>query len=881
GGDGGHGWGGNYFSGRFAAVTNCTFADGTARGGTNGVSGGGGARDGSRGQIRGANLANSNGVFRLKNCILAYPAAGPNAHGTFADGGYNLSSDATPVWSHAASRRNVDPRLGELADHGGPTETYEPATDSPAINAGDPGFCLATDQRGELRPFGARCDIGAVELGVYRLRGLITEAGRGVSNVLVTVTAEIDGETVVTGEQRTDANGSYLFTLEPDIYTIIPARDGYAFTEPQEVVDLTNDLEHVDFLAMRVFTLRGWVSFNGQGIADVPVMVGDEIAFTDAAGFYVLEDLPPGQYAVVPTSDAMTFAPAFRNITLSSNAQAVDFTAQGGGSIRGRITRSAGGGVAGVTVSLGQITATTDATGAYEFVNLLEGDFTVTPTRAGFAFAPAATNITVTGAVTDLDFAATALFQLGGKIKKGVPGTVVTAGDQSALLDRKGKYLFDSLPEGNYLVTPAFPGYDFTPPAQIVELRTNRTAVNFAATRTYTLAGQITNAAGPMAGVEVSAGDAGSATTDDDGIYVFTGLPAGTYVVTPSAEGYAFTPASRSVRLKKDVLDADFGAAGTFSIRGTVRHGSQPVSNVVVSLGSRAATTDAAGNYHLTGLGPGDYVLTPSLGPNVFLPESRSVTLSGHLTGQDFSLLNLFTVAGRITEGAIGVAGVVVNIGTRSAVTDTNGQYSIANVPEGTNVVIPVSAHHLFTPAQRSEVVNSNLSGIDFAATSTFTVSGRVWDGAAGLTNVTVTLTNATSTNTLTTGSDGSFAFSHLVAGTYGVVPQRSGFAFRPAAWVGTLGPSQTNLVFDHVYRLLGLVTDLGVGMDGVTVSAGTNTTTTVTGVGSYSLEVPGGTQVVTPSRGADTFHPPSRTVTVDQTTAQAGPSGFFLELDE
>jgi CSLREA domain-containing protein len=58
-----------------------------------------------------------------------------------------------------------DLAIGTLGDHGGPTPTYEPGPDSVAIDAGDPDRCLDTDQRGYPRPFGAVCDVGAVEVG--------------------------------------------------------------------------------------------------------------------------------------------------------------------------------------------------------------------------------------------------------------------------------------------------------------------------------------------------------------------------------------------------------------------------------------------------------------------------------------------------------------------------------------------------------------------------------------------------------------------------------------------------------------------------------------------------------------------------------------------
>jgi CSLREA domain-containing protein len=58
----------------------------------------------------------------------------------------------------------ADPLLGSLANNGGETDTMALLGGSPAINAGDPGKCPATDQRGLPRPQLGGCDIGAFEV---------------------------------------------------------------------------------------------------------------------------------------------------------------------------------------------------------------------------------------------------------------------------------------------------------------------------------------------------------------------------------------------------------------------------------------------------------------------------------------------------------------------------------------------------------------------------------------------------------------------------------------------------------------------------------------------------------------------------------------------
>jgi hypothetical protein len=64
----------------------------------------------------------------------------------------------------------------------------------------------------------------------------------------------------------------------------------------------------------------------------------------------------------------------------------------------------------GVTVKLsgaGSATATTDATGFYAFTDLSGGNYTVTPSRTGYAFLPASREVSVFGTLIDqVNFAA-------------------------------------------------------------------------------------------------------------------------------------------------------------------------------------------------------------------------------------------------------------------------------------------------------------------------------------------------------------------------------------------------------------------------------------------------------------------------------------------
>ena len=113
----------------------------------------------------GLQRGDSAGTFSVDNSLIAHNTAiaGPDCAGyPFASGGYNLRSTATDCTGFTASGDIVraNPRVGDLAQNGGATETIALLNRSPAIGAGGPDSPDA-DQRGVLRD--ASPDIGAYE----------------------------------------------------------------------------------------------------------------------------------------------------------------------------------------------------------------------------------------------------------------------------------------------------------------------------------------------------------------------------------------------------------------------------------------------------------------------------------------------------------------------------------------------------------------------------------------------------------------------------------------------------------------------------------------------------------------------------------------------
>lgn len=113
-----------------------------------------------------------NTIVKIGNTILNAGSSGGNIYNDDNNGpatvislGYNLSNDDGGGYlTSTGDQINTDPSLGPLQDNGGPTFTHLPASNSPAIDAGDPTWAM--DQRGVgfVRIVNNRIDIGAIEV---------------------------------------------------------------------------------------------------------------------------------------------------------------------------------------------------------------------------------------------------------------------------------------------------------------------------------------------------------------------------------------------------------------------------------------------------------------------------------------------------------------------------------------------------------------------------------------------------------------------------------------------------------------------------------------------------------------------------------------------
>ncbi len=400
------------------------------------------------------------------------------------------------------------------------------------------------------------------------------------------------------------------------------------------------------------------------------------------------------------------------------------------------------------------------------------------------------TNFSLLGAVVDEN----------GNPMSGM--TVTLGGLQSVATttDSAGQFRFSNLPtSGSYPIAGHKGHYSF---AQTIALPTADLSVTFNATLDHhSIRGRVVHYNGtPLSGVALQLAQApattatDTATTDENGNYSFSNLPAGfNYTVVPTSTDLIFGPGSRDFQdLSADQTANFFGQQRNISIEGKViDEFGNPLSEVEVRLsGPRSANalTDSWGNFRFTELPTSSNTYTVEVNKRHYSFETSSKTFAFPI--EDVSVtfnarLNRHSINGRITRAnGTPISGVSVQFAqspTTTVTTDESGSYSFPNLPAGLNyTVVPTSADFIFTPVNKDFQDLSADQTADFVGQlKNISIEGEVIDENGNpLDNVDIRLTGSQSA-VVVTASTGSFRFSSLPTnGNYTVTVSKRHYHF-------------------------------------------------------------------------------------------------------
>jgi outer membrane protein assembly factor BamB len=243
----------------------------------------------------------------------------------------------------------------------------------------------------------------------------------------------------------------------------------------------------------------------------------------------------------------------------------------------------------------------------------------------------------------------------------------------------------------------------------------------------------------PVASVEITLKDSAnmvvaSTSTNTAGTFEFFGIKSGQYTLIPKKNGLIFNPAEAPVTLGNLGAYVEFTAAIAFTITGRVVRaaGATGLPNVSVGLITRNSSgeivytdnsivTDVNGYYTFTNIGFGTSEITPSLSGWGFDPPAITQAIPvGTAGGQTYTLANFEGTLGYQVSGVVinpttnlGIGNVTVRIEGATSFTPVemttapDGTYSFTGLTNGTYQVTPSYGIYIFSPPNRTVVINN------------------------------------------------------------------------------------------------------------------------------------------------------------------------------
>jgi hypothetical protein len=339
------------------------------------------------------------------------------------------------------------------------------------------------------------------------------------------------------------------------------------------------------------------------------------------------------------------------------------------------------------------------------------------------------------------------------------------------------------------------------------------------------------------------------------------------------------------------------GTPTTFTLSGSVLMADAGVEGARITDGTRTTFSLSDGTWALTNVpasAAGYTINAAKFDLAMARGFAAPLPIAGNVTGLTFTASTKpgYTLAGRVTAGGTGVVGVVVSDGTRTATTNTNGDFSITAVPNGRYTITATKAGWNFTLSgvrNPVEVMGGNVSGITFFA------QGQNINGSLPSTIMTAPV--VTDGYRIVTAARGAttqpwfYSLQGVPNGTWNLTATSPGVTLEPQNFTNPVtiaGSFLSNQNFQvagttTTFQISGTARTGTTPLPGVLVSDGTRSSTTDS-LGRYVLtSVPAGTYTLTPTRVGYTFGPATRMATVtsanltgidfDTTTVNAPPT--------
>ncbi|HWS54490.1 MAG TPA: carboxypeptidase regulatory-like domain-containing protein [Pyrinomonadaceae bacterium] len=357
----------------------------------------------------GAVTAAYNGVQKTAafSVVPGLSIGGTVLEGTAGRGGVTLTLSSTTAGFTA--RTATSAATGAYSFTGLPSgRTYVVTPSSPIFN-----FTTANKTLTNVTTSQTAQNFTVSSRKTYSVAGRVTRAGTttGIGGVTLRLTNSA-GALVKSAVSAADGNFTLSAVTAGFNYTVTPALAGHTFSPATRAyTNLAAGQTAQNFTGSSGFTISGKVLNGTAGLAGIPVRLAStttgftaRTATTAADGSYSFTSVPGGRaYTVTPSSAVFNFTPATRSyaaLAASQTAQNFAVASRKTYYITGRVAKTTGNSLAGVTVTLtnsaGVVVKTvkSGADGVYWLTAIPAGlNYTVRPAFTGWAFTPATRSV--------------------------------------------------------------------------------------------------------------------------------------------------------------------------------------------------------------------------------------------------------------------------------------------------------------------------------------------------------------------------------------------------------------------------------------------------------------------------------------------------------
>jgi len=712
----------------------------------------------------------------------------------------------------------------------------------------------------------------------YTISGTATENQIGLENIsinIISLTPPINFS--LYKPFKTNSDGYYVI---PDInpesninyyaystaYTLNPSNVTYNNIQNDIVANFTAD-------PLPTYTISGIItSTDNTPIVNVSIAN----TTTDSNGFYSISVIQNNNITITPQKEGYNFSPQTISFTNVQNNITQNFT----GEIQTfSITGTTD--IDNVTINIQSNISNlpqniiSNSQGYYEISNIIYNDnIILIPEKEGYNFNPTNEYINNIQENTIINFSADPIiFNISGHITTDsfeILEDVLIKSEANTLAttDNTGFYSFEINYGTDISFYPEKTGYSFNPNNhQYQDIVSNQTQ-NFTATALpqYTISGFVTHNNIGLTNVNISFGNFGNTSTDNNGFYNHTIYQTNeSFLVIPQKTGFNFTPGNYLINgINQDII-RDFTAdIQTFSISGQVY--SLPGTIIKAEWGTTLLQdiSNQNGNYLIEGIPYGTSLILTATHPGyTFTPTQYSISnISNNLTSYNFSpeMITYPVIIHTSDYNGQNLSDVNITYNNISGSTNENGLFTFqGNWGQDYTITVSKPGHIFINSTQTISNLNSSIE-LDFITRvpNQYALNGYIEDNNnQALQNVHININQSI----IITDSTGYFSETIIEGENLIITPQLTGYSFTPSSHSINNVNSNVTVNFigtPNIYTINGYIFKDQQGLGNVTIYYNNNTTTSNQN-GEFSVPVTYGQSItIFPEYTGHTFDPAS-----------------------